>query len=215
MKYLLGSKFWKIDIENSDNDYLQFVFPTKEDLFKGNIKSEHFKDNHNDDVNIKDVRLLLKELKKGSIKIFECLYNNKCDLSSDLRFIELHDFLRDNRDKLFNEVNYQFKKACYGELCNRLKMFKSDFSNTKALANCYKLHFLLTHEEPFKQWFKCESYKEAIKLRCLHNDKDKQQLLNYFEEEKNKLSQINFNVNKEMPTVDKLEKLLIELCFDL
>ena len=51
MKYLLGSKFWKMNIDSSDNDYLQFVFPTKEDLFKGKFKSECCKIN-NDDINI-------------------------------------------------------------------------------------------------------------------------------------------------------------------
>lgn len=214
MKYLLGSKFWKMNIDSSDNDYLQFVFPTKEDLFKGKFKSECCKIN-NDDINIKDIRLLLKELKKGSVKIFECLYNNECELSSDVRFTELHNFLTDNRDTLFNEVNYQFKKACYGEFCNRLKIFKSDFSNTKALAHCYKLHFLLTHEEPFKQWFEYESYNEAIRLRYLQDKNDKQQLLNYLEEEKNKLALMKFTTNKDTPTVDKLEQLLMKLCLNV
>ena len=75
MKYLLGSKFWKMNIDSSDNDYLQFVFPTKEDLFKGKFKSECCKIN-NDDINIKDIRLLLKELEKSILNIFNLLQNS-------------------------------------------------------------------------------------------------------------------------------------------
>ncbi len=33
MKYLLGSHFWGMDTEESDKDYLEFVLPTKEEMF--------------------------------------------------------------------------------------------------------------------------------------------------------------------------------------
>lgn len=215
MKFLLGSNFWKLNTKDSDNDYMEFVFPTKEDLFKGNFTSKQFKDNNGDDVNLKDVRMLLKELKKGSVKAFECLYSTEVEFSTDLRFLRLWDFLRDNRDNLFEELTGQFKKACFGELCNRLNRFKSDLSNTKELAHCFKLNYLLSNDNAYKSWFENKAYETGLEFRTCTNLERKKELLEQYELLKNDLSKTKFELKTETPTVDKLEKLLTELCFEL
>lgn len=43
MTYLIGSSFYNLNTPTSDKDYMQFAFPTREYLFKGNLTSKQTK----------------------------------------------------------------------------------------------------------------------------------------------------------------------------
>lgn len=166
MKYLLGSRFWGLNTENSDKDYLEYVLPTKSDLFNGLMVSEQFKDEEGNDVNKKDVRKLLTELKKGAVKCFEALYSTPINLNDDLAV--LYKFLDTNKDELLNEFRVELEKAVVGEMKNRFNEFKRK-KDMKAYVNfmklVYVLRLLLDNRNPFKE---LPSHKELFEgYRCL------------------------------------------------
>lgn len=153
MRYLLGSRFWGLNTESSDKDYVEYLFPTKTDLFNGIMVSEQFKDKNGNDVNRKDVRKLLYELRRGAVKSFEVLYSTPVTFN-DERFKKLYEFLNENKDLLLEELRVELEKAVVGEMKNRFNEFKNK-KNMKAYVNfmklAYVLDLLLKNRNPFKE----------------------------------------------------------------
>ena len=145
MRFLLGSCYWKMNTEDSDKDYRDYIFPSNDRLFNAEIVSiQRLKtiDGEKCDIELKDVRLILKELKKGSLKTFEVFYNRPLD-ELDVREKELWDFIKDNRDKLFEEVKYEFMCSVLGEGISRLDKLDNKLDG-KQIAHLQKLLWLLT-----------------------------------------------------------------------
>ena len=145
MRFLLGSCYWKMNTEDSDKDYRDYIFPSNDRLFNAEIVSiQRLEtiDGEKCDIELKDVRLILKELKKGSLKTFEVFYNRPLD-ELDVREKELWDFIEDNRDKLFEEVKYEFMCSVLGEGISRLDKLDNKLDG-KQIAHLQKLLWLLT-----------------------------------------------------------------------
>jgi len=125
--YLTGSYYYHINTELSDKDYIQFVLPTDHDLFYGKFTSKSIKDDEGNDINIKDIRMLLKELKKGSLRMFEILYSNPIEQINYINvFNSLLKSLDQMRDDIFQEQKGELLKAIQGELTGRYKKFKTE-----------------------------------------------------------------------------------------
>lgn len=175
MKYLLGSHFWGMNIEDSDKDYLEFVLPTKEDLFWGKFKSTCTKDENGNDVNIKDIRLILKELKKGSLRMFEMMYAPVVDYHEENNLIlkTIEKYLQSNRDKLFEELRIEFMRAVIGESKGRINSLEKNFTG-KELAHLQKLYWLLYLTHKYKNPFHImlsDTNKQTLKKIRLNSDK--------------------------------------------
>ena len=209
MRYLLGSHFWGLNVEGSDQDFMEFSFPTKEELFAGKFESTQTKTEDGDDLCLKDYRLLLKELKKGSLRGFEALYSVGENDGDSPREKELLKFAFDNRDSLLKELNAELKKSCYGEMLSKFKKAKSKEKNFKALANLHKLHFLVTSKEnPFKTW----SNEEALRVRLGEVESYESSLEN-FGKLLEDLKGVEFKKEQSKPTLEKFESLLLKLVF--
>lgn len=213
MKYLLGSHFWGMNIEESDKDYLEFVLPTKEDLFWGKFKSTCTKDENGNDVNIKDIRLMLKELKKGSLRIFEMMYAPVADYHEQNNLIleTIEKYLQSNRDKLFEELRIEFMRAVIGESKGRINSLEKNFTG-KELAHLQKLYWLfyLTHKykNPFHIMLSATN-KQSLKKIRLNPDKA---LFETLKEDFKFGYYIDFgDPRKDKPTLEALEVLMIKV----
>lgn len=145
MIFLLGSHFWKMNTDKSDKDYIEFVFPTREELYKGERVSINRKEEIAGelcDVSYKDIRNIIKETKKGSLVMFECMYSEPVDNLS-IREIPVYEFIKANRDNIFEEVKYEFMKSLFGEAKSRIKKMKDELDG-KQLAHLQKILWILT-----------------------------------------------------------------------
>ncbi|MGL5067792.1 MAG: hypothetical protein ACRC6T_08255 [Sarcina sp.] len=190
MKFLMGSYYWNLNIEGSDNDYLEYIVPTKEDLYYGNFTSVQSKDENGDDVNVKDIRLLFKELRKGSLISFQVLYSKELkeniDKENNKVLACIFEELEKYRDEVLEEVKPKLIKSCYGELTGRVKKFEK-LKETKELANIVKLNFiiknLLEKEDPFGRWFEDVARINLLKeVRVLDSEDVKEKYNKVYEE---------------------------------
>ena len=218
MTYLIGSSFYNLNTPTSDKDYIQFIFPTREDLFKGNFTSKQTKNENGDDVVVKDIRLLLKGLKKGSLQMFEVLYSEPLNkVSSFDGFYVVYNYLRTRRNDLFEEQKGELLKAIQGELINRYKKFQSE-NTVKGYVNCCKLIWLFYTigggQNPFELIMNKDGYTEYWfeyykNLRINHSSfKDiddyvdrKEGLTNYY----NDIKSCIVETNKNKPTLGYIE----------
>lgn len=211
MKYLLGSHFWGMNTEESDKDYLEFVLPTKEDMFWGKFTSTQTKDKDGNDINIKDIRLLLKELKKGSLRMFEVMYAPVVDYDNNLRLQSIISYLCRYRDNLFDELRIEFMRAIVGESKGRINLLAKNFTG-KELAHLQKLYGLLYTTENYKNPFHIvtsEKNKEILKQIRLNPNKE------LFESLKDSF-EVFYNMNfgdpvKEKPALKELERMMITI----
>ena len=226
MRYLIGSKFYNLNTPTSDKDYIQFVFPTKDDLFKANFTSKQTKNENGDDVVVKDIRLLLKGLKKGSLQIFEVLYSEPIEDINKSNFFWLYGYFKLYRNRLFEEQKGELLKAIQGELTNRYKKFQSE-NTVKGYVNCCKLVYLFyaihfNSENPFElimnqdneTKYLFEQYKK-LRVNC-NSFKDindyvdrKEQLVKCFNDIKSEI----IKTNEQKPTLEYIEKQIFSEVF--
>lgn len=228
MKFLMGSHYWNLNTETSDKDYIEYLVPTKVDLYRGNFMSKQGKDNDGNDVNTKDIRLLIKELKKGSLISFQVLYSLKIQEYRKIKDIKLQNFFMElyfNRDELLEELKPKLLRSCYGELLGRYKKVEAE-RNTKELVNCVKLIFiinqLLSNKNPFKTWFgyagvdNSEDYRintlREIRMKK-YRDLDEEQK-DYYSFVKNtieSLKVVDFGEVNDIKFSDYMDKILMNL----
>lgn len=133
-RVLVGSHFWGYNIEGSDKDYIEVVIPTKKDLWKGNMLSKHTTSDEVD-VAYKDIRQLIKELKKGSIRTMESLFGEVVDSCDDNFRV-----LRVERDFLVEDLRGLLIKQAQGELKSHYERYKL---NPKAKGDSEKQKIIL------------------------------------------------------------------------
>lgn len=211
MKYLLGSHFWGMNTEESDKDYLEFVLPTKEDMFWGKFISTQTKDEEGNDINVKDIRLLLKELKKGSLRMFEMMYAPLVDDDNDLRLQSIISYLCRYRDNLFEELRVEFMRAIVGESKGRINSLEKNFTG-KELAHLQKLYWLLYTAYNYKNPFHIvtsNKNKEILKQIRVNPDNE------LFESLKDSL-EVFYHMNfgepvKEKAVLEEFERMMITI----
>ena len=217
MTCIIGSKFYNLNTPSSDKDYIQFIFPTREDLFKGDFTSKQIKNENGDDVVVKDIRLLLKGLKKGSLQMFEALYSQPIEDINKSNFFWLYGYFKLYRNRLFEEQKGELLKAIQGELTNRYKHFQTE-NTVKGYVNCCKLIWLFLNIKrglnPFElimnqdtdttSWF--EYYKD-IRINCnSYKDVDdyidrKESLDNHY----NDIKSCIIKINEYKPSLEHIE----------
>ncbi len=132
MKYLVGSHFWGCATPDSDQDIVEILIPTRSDFWEGRIISNH-NVGESVDISEKDIRQLLKELRKGSVNAFTVLYANQIDNGIEHRAMSL---LRRERDCLLEDLHEIIIHQAQGELRSRIK---KENKSSKEIAHIYKL----------------------------------------------------------------------------
>ena len=177
---LMGSYYWNINDEKSDKDYIDYIMPTREDLIDGNITSKSAINKDGDDYNIKDIRMLINELAKGSLILFQILFNE--DLVENKYANKCIEIARAKKEELFVELKPSLMRSIYGEmqgtannirkLENKAENMPLDEDETRKLykhkANIVKLGLILKMlydgENPFIKWFESDDYASKVKL---------------------------------------------------
>lgn len=162
MKALVGSHFWNMNVAESDEDYGEFIVPTKEDLFYGKnaANGSTDKDQDGNDITKYDVRQLLFLMKKGSSKCFEFLYS-----LDPLEIDPVLELAYNYRDELYLEFRDRYRRAFYHEANNRMKMCDIIKDKAKTLAHVSRLIKCIYSENPFK-----EAEKIGESVRALRTD---------------------------------------------
>lgn len=148
MRGVTGSRFWGCELDTSDTDVLEVVFPTKVDLYYGRKKDGAQKYFNGEDVIIKDVRSLMEGLRKGVLKYYEFINSAEVDGAIDSDELSLFYALAENMDNLFymNEDALRIRLA--KELRARLKKEnKTREELAKTVYHCMKLVLLLETED--------------------------------------------------------------------
>lgn len=119
VSYLIGSQNYNLHDSTSDKDYKSFVLPTFDDIYYGNKLNEHV-------ANDKGIKFYksIKELpnllfKKASFNNLELLYS--VDKVRSERFIEIDDWLNNNRDEIFKANLPRLFDSTIGEAHSRIK----------------------------------------------------------------------------------------------
>ena len=171
---LMGSCYWKINNENSDKDFVDYIMPSKEDLYECNLYSKNKINPEGDDYNVKDIRMLVKELTKGSLVSFQILYSE--DEADNIDANYCLKYARGYRDDLLEELRPNLTRSVYGEFrgdvakLTRLEKHNMTVDDNgvteakirKTKGNIYKLYWilmlLLAKSNPFIEWFKTDTY---------------------------------------------------------
>lgn len=125
-KCLCGSHNWNLNVENSsDKDYKIFTTPTFDDLFNNKDYCK-MTTSKTEDIEISDIRKLLKMIRKPNINYLELLFTKELDIKTcyDSRTTELINELFSLKDKIIKiNLPYLYKSCMgiYGNNMNKLR----------------------------------------------------------------------------------------------
>lgn len=115
MKVLYGSQNFGYALEDSDKDYMQFVYPTWDDILKNNVISKEVKNADGNVTKIKDVRLIPKMIEKGNFNDLQFLYSKEVSNADEFMW------LFENRDRLVKANIYGSVKSNKGYILSCIK----------------------------------------------------------------------------------------------
>lgn len=115
MKLLYGSQNFGYNLADSDKDWLEFVYPTWEQIIKGDMIS---KERHNEDgsiTKVKDIRLIAKMIKKANFNDLQFLFAVEREDCYPLRWFFA------NRERLIRYNMWQLYTSNAGYIKSQLK----------------------------------------------------------------------------------------------
>lgn len=115
MKLLYGSQNFGYDTPESDKDWLEFVYPTWEDIVSNNMKNKERKNEDGSVTKVKDIRLVIKMIEKSNFNDLQVLYSQEMYGCEDLKW-----FI-DNRDALVKHDLHQLFYTNRGYILSCLK----------------------------------------------------------------------------------------------
>lgn len=115
MKLLYGSQNFGYDTPESDKDWLEFVYPTWEDIVSNNMKNKERKNEDGSVTKVKDIRLIIKMIEKSNFNDLQVLYSQEMYGCEDLKW-----FI-DNRDALVKHNLHQLFYTNRGYILSCLK----------------------------------------------------------------------------------------------
>lgn len=128
MKILFGSQNFGFDIEGSDKDYVQIVYPTVSDLCLPIPKSKEDKQEDGSIIKSIDIRKLPDLALKSNLDFIQLLYSTEvvCDKGDPLRV-----YLETNKEKISSINIPRLYKSVVGNVNSRMNK-----GNTKDLVHC-------------------------------------------------------------------------------
>lgn len=132
MKLLYGSQNFGYNLADSDKDWLEFVYPTWEQIIKGDMISKERRNEDGSITKVKDIRLIAKMIKKANFNDLQFLFAAEIEDCYPLRWFFA------NRDKLIRYNMWQLYTSNAGYVKSQLK------ENTpKSIVRAYAFTFYL------------------------------------------------------------------------
>ena len=117
---LYGSQNYNMQTENSDYDFKAIVVPTLDDIIRNKQPTSKTIDCHdifNGQVDVKDIRWMVNEWKKGAVNFMEILFTACIYINSN--FSEMNWFIK-HREEIAHANNESTLKAMIGMITNKL-----------------------------------------------------------------------------------------------
>lgn len=201
MKLLYGSQNFGYANDESDHDWLEFVYPTWKDVVNGGIISKEIKNDDGSFTKVKDIRLIPKMIKKANFNDLQFLFSvNKINCNDLNWFFE-------NKDRLIRYDMWQLYKSNSGYINAQMN------SNTlKGYIRAYAFTFYLIQVLNKREFVMCQPFFANLRQQINEQDKPgiRSQIINslkYAESEFEKYKgKVDFKLENEMYLV--IESLL-------
>lgn len=207
-KSLIGSYNYNLNDNTSDKDYKLFICPSFDDLYNNKIISKSI-NSLKEDVETKDIRLLISLLVKANPAYLEILFSTEVIFYSEkaktfyLSLINIRESLIKNNLKRFFDSTFgcimEKNKNLFKSTDKTQHLFDKFGYNNKNNLHIYRLYDLLLkyHNQDYNDFNSCLYY----------DDINREKMLN-IKYNFNKLSIISIkqNVEKIIDKVKKLEK---------
>ena len=152
--FLYGSQNYGFADNNSDIDSIIIFLPSFEDFcLKSIVISEELKYEGNENINIKDIRLIREMFMKQNINFLEILYTEYFILNPKYEFLFNKYFIDSREDISHYDINKTLKSIC-GQAIHTLNKNPIDKKN---IYNAKRLYYFL------KQYIENKSYIDCIK----------------------------------------------------
>lgn len=112
---LYGSQNFGYALDTSDKDYMEFIYPTWEDILKNNVTSKELKNADGSVTKLKDIRLIRKMIEKGNFNDLQFLYSKHVMTTSEFMW------LFQNRERLVRANIYGSFKSNKGYILSCIK----------------------------------------------------------------------------------------------
>lgn len=142
MRLLYGSQNFGYDTKDSDKDWLEFVYPTWDDIISNRMISKEYKTMDGTVTKVKDIRLIIKMIEKANFNDLQFLYAQEMSDCEDLRWFY------DNKNLL---VRANLRQLFYTNKGYILSCLKSGTRKDLIRAWCFMV--LIARAFDFK-WFR-------------------------------------------------------------
>ena len=175
--FLYGSQNYNLDTENSDIDLVILYIPTAEKLVNlaPPLSKEETLTQTNEKNVIKDIRLFIKELLKGSPSALKILYTDNFLINS--KYLDLWEGLKDYSFGFLQRKMNSFLKAELGIMYNVLKTTKTGIFSPKSAKRIWHSAYIICNTLTFKNYnpYVYDSLREDF-FKSLENFNSKKHL---------------------------------------
>ena len=175
--FLYGSQNYNLDTENSDIDLVILYIPTAEKLVNlaPPLSKEETLTQTNEKNVLKDIRLFIKELLKGSPSALKILYTDNFLINS--KYLDLWEGLKDYSFGFLQRKMNSFLKAELGIMYNVLKTTKTGIFSPKSAKRIWHSAYIICNTLTFKNYnpYVYDSLREDF-FKSLENFNSKKHL---------------------------------------
>ena len=164
--FLQGSQNYNLDYENSDIDCKAIIIPKFNDfaLNRKQVSTTHIMDN-NEHIDLKDIRIMLDNIKKQNINFVEILFTPYTILNND--YSQLFKPLLDNNELIARYDILTSIKSMVGMCYEKYKALEHPYPNTIEQIKKFgysgkQLHHILRIQEFLERYVEGESYKDCL-----------------------------------------------------
>lgn len=192
--------------------YIEFVLPSKENLFKGKLSRSVERDQELNDIYRLDIRLIINLLHKGDLRILDVMYGKLINEDTSPELKELHKYIQANREEILKDTRVFFLKNIIGQAKKLIKKLDKNINGEELadLQKLYWIYYMICRNESIN-YILTEINKNILFEIYNSNVPNMELYLNL----KNKF-EMNYNNNyieSKNDNILKLEKLMMDIIF--
>lgn len=161
MRLLYGSQNFGYELANSDEDWLEFVYPTWKQLIDGSMMNKEKKNDDGSVTKVKDIRLIPKMIKKANFNDLQFLYSQVRVNCDDL------NWFFENRDKLVRYNMWQLYSSNVGYIKAQLRL-----NTTKSVIRAYAFTVYLIQALQTKEFVLQHKFFGHLRQNLTENEKE-------------------------------------------